>query len=284
MKFAYIDIGELGFSMYLSAHIKWLKNQGQLPALVMTYPGRKCLYEGWAEKVISIPDEFYKDFDINCQHGFKISDGTDKKMNSIFRDYFNEKLPKGYCVAEDLNFDATLPQEAYPKERFFIPYPYKEELIGKKEILVFTRFRNYPLFNRKDFPKKFWIDLIEILCTAFPNCIVRAMGTKNGAYNITEIERVNYINFVGKTSDFQKVLDRCQLAIGAVGIDSGPLKFTQLQGLPTFVINWNESWVIHDACFRHGPFQFYKTDLSQHKTFNDTKAVIEAVSFLEKNK
>ena len=60
MKLAFIDIGELGWSMYVNAHIRWLKQQGEVSVAVITYPDRRCLYEGLADVVIDAPAEFYK--------------------------------------------------------------------------------------------------------------------------------------------------------------------------------------------------------------------------------
>jgi len=280
MKQAYIDIGELGYSFYLSAHLRWLMNQGQLVHLVMTYPGRECLYGDWVKEVISVPDEFYKDFDTGKQQEFKIGNGTSDKFDGFFRRYFNLRLPKGYQVSEDMSFDAGRIPDIYANERVFAPYPYKKKLKGRREILVFTRYRNYELFNRRDIPKKYWIKVINTLCDAFPNCMIRAMGTLKGAYNITEIQKDNYINSVGKTSDFQDVIDRCQLAIGVIGGDTGPLKFTLLQRIPTFMIGWQWDWM-KEQNWLGTRFKFYKITLEEHKNFNDERAIAEAVSFFK---
>lgn len=278
MKQAYIDIGELGYSFYLSAHLRWLMNQGHPAHLVMTYPGRECLYGDWVEKVISVPSGFYRDFDTGKQQEFKIGNGTSDKLDGFFRRYFNVRLPKGYQVSEDMNFDAGRIPDIYANERIFAPYPYKKKLEGRREILVFTRYRNYELFNRRDIPKEYWLRVIGTLCDTFPNYTIRAMGTKKGAYNITEIQRDNYINDVGKTSDFQDVIDRCQLADGVIGGDTGPLKFTLLQGIPTFMIGWQWGWM-KEQNWLGTDFHFYKISLEEHRIFDDSRAITEAVLF-----
>jgi len=281
MKQAYIDIGELGYSFFLSAHLRWLMNRGKPVSLVMTYPGRECLYGAWVEKVISVPPEFYRDFDTGKQQEFKIGNGTSDKLDTFFRCYFNLRLPKGYQVSKDMNFDAGRIPDIYANERIFAPYPYKKKLEGGREILVFTRYRNYELFNRRDIPKKYWIKVINTLCDVFPDCTIRAVGTLKGAHNITEVRKDNYINFVGKTSDFQDVIDRCQLAIGVIGGDTGPLKFTLLQGIPTFMIGWQWDWM-KEQNYLGTEFHFYKIALVEHREFDDERAITEATLFFKR--
>ncbi len=280
---AYIDIGELGFSVYLSAHMKWLKDHGYPVAMVMTYPDRKCLYEDWVEKVINIPEEFYIDFDIGQQQGFRIGRGIHENLNTFFKYYFNTKLPDGYCVSEDMNFDISLPKELYSGKMLFTSYPYKERFTGRKEILVFTRHRDYALFNRKNLPKKFWIDLINSLCNRFRRYTIRAVGTKIGAYDITEVQKNNYVNSVGRVSNLQSLIDRCQVTVGAIGGDSGPLKIMRLQNVPTFIIGWNREWIEYDNCLGKN-FYFYEIALKEHNIFNNKVAITEAVSFFKRNK
>lgn len=280
---AYIDIGELGFSVYLSAHMKWLKNRGYQAAMVMTYPDRRCLYEGWVGEVVDVPDEFYTDFDIGQQQGFKIGRGIFENLNTFFKYYFNTKLPEGYCVSEDMDFDVSLPEEIYPGKMLFTPYPYKETFTGRKEILVFTRHRDYELFDRKNIPKEFWIRLIESLCSKFKNYTIRAVGTKIGAYNITEVKKNNYVNSVGEVSDLQTLIDRCQVIVGAIGGDSGPLKIMRLQNVPAFIIGWNQRWIRYDNCLGTN-FYFYEITLKEHNTFSGKKAIAEAISFFRSNK
>ena len=53
----FADVGELGWSLHLSAHMKYRSTRG-LKSHVMTYPERICLYEGVCEQSL-LPTNFY---------------------------------------------------------------------------------------------------------------------------------------------------------------------------------------------------------------------------------
>jgi len=285
MKPAYIDIGELDFSVRLSAYIKQLKNQGQPASLVMTYPDRRCLYENWAEKVVNVPDEFYKDFDRKYQWGSHIGDGKclEEEGQRQLMDYFNKKLPEGYCVAREMGFihESVM---VHRLSKLFVPYPYEEKLIGKKEILVFPRARQIPVFGNRDVPKIFYIKLINQLCDTFKGYTIRTMGLKFAAYDITEVEKDNYINSVEEASSLQRVIDRCQIAIGAIGSHSTLLVLTMLQGVPSFIIGKNQvkaerdNWLKTKYCFFHTRMWVFK-NWKDEKEYN--KAITKAVLFFK---
>ena len=277
MKLAYIDIGELGYSLYLSAHIKWLLSQGRPAALVMTYPDRKCLYEDWVEKVVDVPSEFYKDFDIREQKCFKIGNVGGKEL----RAYFNEKLPEGYCVSGDMDFDMWGYHRVYAREKLFVSYPHKKELIGKKEILVIPRCRpNFKPYNLRNLPRVFYIRLIEALCSAFEDCIIRAVGTRAGAYNLIEIKKNNYVNSVGSAPNLQTTIDRCQITIGAVGVYTTILLLAMMQGVPTFGIG-HEEQRFEDENWLKTKFNFHKIGEKEYNEFKNERAIANAISFFK---
>jgi len=285
MKPAYIDIGELDFSIRLSAYIKWLKNQGRPASLVMTYPDRRCLYERWVEKVVNVPDEFYKDFDREYQWGSHIGNGEclEEETQQQLMDYFNKKLPEGYCVAKEMGFTRGFVMvHCLPK--LFVPYPYEEKFTGKKEILVFPRARQISIFSNRNIPKIFYVKLIERLCDTFKDYTIRTMGLKFAAYNITEVKKDNYINSVEEASSLQRVIDRCRVAAGAIGSHSTLLLFTMLQGVPSFIIGKNQvkaerdNWLKTKYCFFSTIMWIFKNwkDEKEHE-----KAITKAISFFK---
>jgi len=287
MKEAYIDIGELDFSIRLSAYMNWLKDQGRQVALVMTYPGRKCLYEDRVEKVIDVPKEFYKDFDIEQQCGSRIgicNKSIEEEYQRKFVDYFNGKLPEGYCVSGDMEFVQPFSRMTNYRSFLFTPYPYREKLTGKKEILVLPRCRRTAPYSERNLSKMFYIKLINRLCDNFGDYIIRTMGLKDASYDITEVKKDNYINFVGKTANLQKVIDRCQVAIGAIGSHSTPLVFTMLQGVPSFLIGKDRERV-EKTNWSNTKFYFVNTGSWHFAGWADEKehdkAINEAILFFK---
>jgi len=286
MNFAYIDIGELDFSIRLSAYMKWFHLRGCPAALVMTYPDRRCLYEGWVDKVVNVPDEFYRDFDIRKQWGSRVGGiardtqkeerEEDKRENKIFFEYFNKKLPEGYCVSKEMSFIHGFSEMMTGKNKLFIPYPYGEQLVGKKEILIFPRARQTFPQNNRNIPKIFYIKLIDRLCGEFKDYIIRTMGLKFAAYDIVEIEKDNYINSVEENSSFQKMINRCQLAVGAIGSHSTPLLFTMLQGVPSFIVGRDREKIERDNWLRTR-FYFFGVGRWIFAEWKDEKKHAEAI-------
>lgn len=237
MKLAFVDIGELGWSLYLSAHIRWLKRNTDNSVSVITYPDRGCLYEGIADIILDVPKVFYSQFDIHQQNGL----GLRTTSPHVLRRFFLPYIPKDYNLSPSPNFSCDfLFWNSNNKHKFiFEPYKNLNTLEGDGEILVFPRCRlevaNVPDRAKRNLPLSFYAYLVKRLCVEFPELIVRTIGTKAGAYDI-HLEKTNYVNWVGKSSSMQDFIDRCQLAVTAIGSQSAPPKISLLQGVPTFMI------------------------------------------------
>ena len=227
MKEAFVDIGELGWSLILSAHTRWLKRRNQAVPLVMTFPDRMSLYEGLADDVQVVPSNFNQKFGHGIASGFGLQCITGDQM----RAYFNEALAPQYFVSAKMSFRCVKP--IFIGQVIFEPYPYKVNHSDRSEILIFPRYRNSV---ERNIPKLFYINLVNLICDEFPNCFVRVIGTANGAYDIDEVRKNNYINCVGRSGSIQDLIDSCQSAIVAVGSQSAPPKISLLQGVPTFIM------------------------------------------------
>lgn len=282
MKEVFLDVGELGWSLYLSAHIRWLKRQGRAMLAVMVLPERECLYEGLADTIFNPPEEFYKDFDLAQQSCFHFYNTRSSGLR--LRRYFNPRLPSGYYISETQSLDDKVKQRGYRKEMIFEPYSYKTILKGRKEILVFPRYRRGGHFKWRNLPKIFYIDLVNRLCNEFKDCIIRTLGTVSGAYNAIEIPKNNYVNFVGKTPSLQMVIDRCQIAIGAVGSQSAPLKLTLLQKIPTFMIGHDQKRHVEEENWSGTRVGFRKIDKRGYNEFKSEKCIADIVSFFKEQK
>lgn len=225
---AYVDIGELGWSLYLSFHLRWRKKKKNESFAVFTFPDRFCLYRGIAE-VHPVPEKYYSTFDWRHQSCMGIWKHDGKRVKR----FFETSLPKGFNLVPGFEFTCGN-KVRWTDNKIYAPFSYSKKLEGKREIIVLPRSRKMSV--RRNLPKRFYRNLIEELCISFPNLIVRSMGIKAGSYFIDNVEKKNYRNSVKGESDLQNLIDRCQLAVVAIGAQSAPPKLTLLQGVPTFII------------------------------------------------
>ncbi|GAG56334.1 unnamed protein product, partial [marine sediment metagenome] len=88
LKLAFVDIGELGWSLYLSAHLRWLKENTDYSLAIVTSPDRSCLYQNLANLLIDVPHDFYEKFtgEPNCLGLYPL----DRKK---VKEYFQGMLP-----------------------------------------------------------------------------------------------------------------------------------------------------------------------------------------------
>ena len=275
MKEAFVDIGELGWSLILSAHTRWLKRQGQSVALTMTFSDRMSLFEGLADDVQSVPTDFNQKFGHGIASGFGLQCITASQM----RAYFNEALAPQYFVSHKMSFRCVPPR--FRSETIFEPYPYKMNHSDRSEILVFPRFRNGV---GRNIPKDFYINLINLICDEFPSCFVRTIGRAGGAYDIEEIRKNNYINYVGKSENIQDLIDSCQSAIVAVGSQSAPPKISLLQGVPTFIIGHEKERHINRENWMKTKAGFYEIREDSYNNFNPADCMCKIIDFIKECK
>lgn len=275
-KLAFIDIGELGWSMYIQAHVRWRKQNNSVSVAVITYPDRQCLYESLADIVRPVSAEFYTLFNAQAQNCL----GIQKVSPETLREFFNSRLPADYSIPGDFNLTCKF---QFGERLDFMPYKYSKTLAGREEVLVFPRHRIGGSYTYRNLKDSFYIDLIKRLCDEFPDLNIRTIGTTKSAYNIA-LDKPNYINYVGKGDGLQDMIDRCQLAVAAVGGQSGPPKIALLQGVPTFMIGHQkqrhikgENWMRTTACF-------YSVSGTDYKGIDAAKCIEETVTFIKSNK
>ena len=288
MKEIFLDCGELGWSLYLSAHLRWLKAQGKPADAVMTLPARDCLYEGLVGNIFHAHWKYKEALLLQEQDCFGFYELPDSKL----RAYFNDRVPDGYQLSEEQPLTGFSWKDIFKDEMIFEPYPYKDkslanlsENIGMKEILVFPRFRDARPFNIKNLPKAFYTSLVSRLCDEFYDYTIRTMGTKEGAHNITYepaelgVEKSNYINHIGKTPTIQALIDRCQVAVGAVGSQSAPPKITLLQGVPTYMIGHTRKRHQEEENWSNTRCGFWET--GDYNNFYDERCIDAIVEFFK---
>jgi len=276
----FLDVGELGWSFYLSAHMRWLKEQDYSVPAVMVLPGRECLYEDITDFIYKVPSEFFVDFDMTSQNRFTLYGVNGTRL----RAYFDSRLPMDHFVSETQPFDCHVWKHVYVGKMIFKPYFCRSQYnsVFPREILIFPRHRDYHRFRPRNLPKIFYVDLINRLCDEFKDYIIRIMGTKEGAYNITEVKKNNCVNFVGETPGIQALIDRSQIAIGAVGSQSAPLKLMMLQGVSSFMIGHEQGRHTEVENWSKTEAGFWAIDRKDYNNFNSRECIDEIVEFFKK--
>ena len=276
MKLAFIDVGELGWSMYIAAHVRWLKDKTQNEIAVMTYPDRRCLYDGLADDVIDVPASFYTTFDVRRQNCL----GIQKVIPDTLKNFLSPHLTNGYCVPDYFVMRCKHP---FGDRLIFKPYPYSKKIEGPSEILIFPRYRRGGWYSFRNLSQVFYVRLLERLCDEFPHFKVRTIGTANAAYDIN-MNKPNYVNWVGRSNSLQDMIDWCQTAVAAVGSQSGPPKIALFQGVPTFIIGHQRLRHMQNENWSNTKVGFHDVSSPDYADINVTACVEEAVAFVKSNK
>lgn len=272
MKLAFMDIGELGWSMYVAAHVRWHKEKTDNKVAVMTYPDRRCLYEGLADVVIDVPATFYSTIDVRRQNCL----GIQKVMPNVLKSILSPHLTDGYRVPDYFVMRCKYPFE---DKLIFKPYRYSRKIEGPKEIMIFPRHRTGGWYSFRNLPEEFYVRLIERLCAEFPEFSVRTIGTANAAYDMN-MDKTNYINWVGRTRSLQDMIDRCQTAVAAVGSQSGPPKIALLQGIPTFMIGHQRQRHMEGENWSKTRVEFVKIKDNNYANFDKEECINRIASFI----
>jgi len=275
----FIDIGELGWSLYLSAHVRWIRNtQKEAIIYVVTFPDRFCLYSKIANYVKKVPKEFYYRFGKYQQDGFGLLDDNGQKVNpSILQKYFTSILPKECILSPEVSFRCKYLE---PSKMEFAPYSYTKKY-AEPSILLFPRCRKHILYKKRNLPKQFYIELITTLNEKFDVPVI-ALGSFDGAYTIDEIQNPNFRNLVGNQS-LQQVIDYCSNAITAIGSASALPKLSLLQGVPTVVIG-HQKQRCEEENWMGTPMMFWEIPLEGYEVFNDLQCIDQIVSFIQERR
>ena len=277
MKFAFIDVGELGWSMYVNAHIRWhRRNTNPDSVAVITYPDRRCLYGALADIIINVPKRFYEVFDARRQNCL----GLQKINPEMLRKFFLPYVPKDHSVPSDFILGCRY---HFGNRLAFEPYLYSKNLEGKCEILIFPRCRTGGWYSFRNLPEAFYAQLIKKLCDEFPQLTIRTVGTAEGAYALG-IEKKNYVNSVGKNDTLQDMIDRCQSAVATVGSQSAPPKIALLQGVPTFMIGHQKQRHMQKENWMGTSMEFYRVPGTDYANIDIADCIEKAVAFVKSNK
>lgn len=240
----FCDTSEIGWSMYIAARMKWLRDRGHIVA-VSCDPSKAVLYRGVAHAIEPLPFRYIKDLAHLPSDGNHLYDpATGQKINNrdaLLRP-FQEAFPE---------YDLVRQYSRWPHERTFYPYNASPAAIrrveavvpkGAKCVLVFPRHRTSK-FASRNIPKDVWQRMIAGILEGFPQWYVVSLGASDGAiaFRPEEFGKAagRFIDLVSYpdewTLDMMVALARSEAGVAAVGNQSGPLKMTLVCGLPTFM-------------------------------------------------
>ena len=270
-KLAFVDVGELGWSLYLTGYLRWLKANEPARLCVLTLKERLCLYEGIADHLIAVdPNPFGSKYPQDCLGFRKINTET-------MREYYDKKLPRGYKIPDCITFDCS---RFFDGKMIFEPYKPKNILSNKKDtILVFPRYRKKRPYSRRNLPKGFYINLVKEISRKFPTYIIVAVGSKNGAYSL-DIKLQNFKNIVGQT-DMQDVIDYCNISVAAIGGTSSLPKISLLQKVPTFIIGHERERMTNDDNWMKTKAGFFEVKNKRYKIVSYQECIKKTIRFIE---
>jgi lipopolysaccharide biosynthesis glycosyltransferase len=287
----FYDISEVGWAMYLSAHVNYLHKQN-IPVAISCKKSREILYRNKCLNILPLPASFI------LEYGHLPSDG-----NHLFDPETNKRLMSHIKFSE--SFKYTYPEyeiitkySKFENERIFEKYSHLPETIElckylfktSPVIMVFPRCRTSK-FKARNIPEIQWIEIINELINKFPTAIIASIGSPDGAYNIN-IDAPNYFNGVKYDTNImlELMVTLCNIKQGvvAIGNQSGTLKMTLLSGCPTFMFgnenirhsveeNWSKTkiefydLILTDSGFSIQNFQHMKNKIIKFTDFELSK-------------
>lgn len=275
-RLVYIDIGELGWSLYLSAHIRWLKEKKKDSICIITFPERFCLYENIADSRLPTTNYFQKRYKDCQQDGFGLYRQSKRVPDKELKHFFSKYLPTKHIFAPDMIFGLNYYSM---DEMSFLSYPCFNNN-AKNRILIFPRHRK-GMYAKRNLPIDFYKNLIISLCKKFPLLQITAMGTLEGSYSFVDIKENNFVNLCEGERDVQAIVNVCGEAVAAIGGASALPKLSLLQKVPTFIIGHEKERTINEN-WMNTKFGFFEIEKNEYTTFYRSFQCIEqAVNFVE---
>lgn len=260
----FLDVGELGWALYLTAHINWLIARGHK---CMVYTNRPCLFNCQTE-----PIEDFEWWD-NPADGFGRIGVSDEEVREVYPD-----IEKYLKIEPNLKPDGKRSVN-WEITRMCIHLPLRRtQIIDGDYIVVLPRYREDKYHSSRNLPEKFYRDLMRRLSEDHK---VFSVGSAGGAYDI-ELLTPEYRNLVGKTS-IQDMVNLLSNATKVIGGTSAPPKIALLQGVPTFIIGHEKYRFQRQDNWSCTPCGFYEIGKDEYQDVKLTNAVYEKIyNFVEK--
>ena len=236
----YFDVGEVGWSQFLAAHIIRKSEEENERAMISTSKAKQVFYRNCTYKFIDVP-KVIKDIIHNAEpENEHVVKNNSIAITGLELSYMYEDLfPTADIFLDYMEVRTNL-------NKYFKPYSHSIEaanIVNKlyevgKTIIVFPRART-GVFGNRNLDEYFYNSLVESLLNNFDNSIT-VLGARNSSYNLSKtfgdkiIDMVNYDDCM--TLDILVALCNLKKALFTVGSQSGPPKISLLCGVPSFII------------------------------------------------
>ena len=275
----FVDIGELGWSLYLSGHVQWLRRHAPwVDIVVMTLPERMPLYAGGC-RVVFAPVSFSKRYADAQQDGFGLEGVSHKELLDFFSQYADSndflqsqgpfKIPSFFRFGCTRFFDGMLE---------FSPYQTHVDR-SPRRVLLFPRLRP-GRYAARNLPEEFWSALIHELCLELPHKIITTCGRSDGVFRFPQMSYSNFDEKVSDSPSLQNLIDLCAESGVAIGSASAPPKISLIQGVPTFVIGHEKERVIAKDNWCSTPVGFHTVEKFKYDEVDTEAAVAEIMEFV----
>lgn len=279
----FYDVGELGWSLLLSAHINYL-SESNVEVTVCTTKDRFLFYNGVNVKLIELPSELKEEFkglDRDGTHLYNHEQNI-RVTNDVVWKYFDEYFGKKYEV--------LLPKRGYYfGERTFHTYKpsmqarltIRNMFEGKRVFLIFPRKRKGK-FGKRNLSEDFYLELCESLCNDYPMHDIIAIGSSEESYYLyDDIEYENFYDFSlwndEQTLDLLIAICKDIPVELAIGSQSALPKISLVMGVKTFIIGHEKKRHVEDENWMGANVYFYEAEQKNSQYEVDIVDCIEKI-------
>ena len=264
----FYDIGELGHSVFLAAHIRYLYEKGEKVA-ISTSKAKEVMYRGITDQWLPVPSEYYKMFGnlLPSNHGLFDPITKERLLNHhVISQPFLRSYANKFTVVTEYS-------KRYYHLTIFEPYQHSKEAEAlayqlfqdKKIIVVFPRGRQ-SVFQCRNIDVEYWEQIIDSLCRHFDQHLILASGTKEGAFRI-ETNHKNYYNLVGYnpdvTLDVLVALCNTKQAVVTIGNQSAPPTISLLCGTPSYIFGHHDHMHTVEKNWKNTPSRFWELEFPE---------------------
>lgn len=288
----FIDVGEIGWSQMLAAHMKYLVRELKEEVAVCCPSFKNIFYRDITNEIFPLTPEFIKEYGGYLPEGNHLYDPVNKVRimdhNKMFKS-FKDKYPKYEVI---LNYNKFITESIY--EPYIASDAVKEYIMlmtkRRNVILIFPRYRESK-FQCRNLDLDVWISITNELIKANPDSIIVSIGSEKGSYNLSKyIDSCNLVDLTLYNNEYglSLLVGFCNLnlCICSIGSQSALVKISLLCGCPSFIIGDEERRHSVDENWMNTDVEFFKCKRSSKGYIIERRDLLiqRILSFVERLK